>query len=114
MNHAKRFPLGERQFFEFAFALVGFRLAVGCAWHLIMRVEGAGGPLAHAVIGAARAKELHGAHRKQEEKEAVPERTEHDALPREKSSHRTMTHPLFAIPSAHARRAHAKSLTKLE
>jgi hypothetical protein len=46
MDDAKRLSLGEPDFFEFPFALIRFRLTVGCAGQLIVRVERGGGPLA--------------------------------------------------------------------
>lgn len=65
MDDAKGFSLGERQFLEFAFALIGFRLTVGCAGELIVRVKRAGGPLAKTIIRKRRAQELHSADRQQ-------------------------------------------------
>ena len=45
MNDAQRFPLGERQRFEFAFSLIGFRLAVRRPRQLIVSMNRSGGPL---------------------------------------------------------------------
>lgn len=97
MDDAKGFSLGERQFLEFAFALIGFRLTVGCAGELIVRVKRAGGPLAKTIIRKRRAQELHRADREQKEKRSVPGDTNHDLSPR-KSDHRTMSSTLSAIP----------------
>ena len=97
MDDAKGFSLGERQFLEFAFPLIGFRLTVGCAGELIVRVKRAGGPLAKTIIRKRRAQELHRADREQKEKQPVPGDTNHDLPPR-KSNHRTMSSPPSAIP----------------
>ena len=65
MDDAKGFSLGERQLLKLAFALIGFRLTVGCAGELILRVKRAGGPLAKAIIRIRRAQELHRTEREQ-------------------------------------------------
>ena len=97
MDDAKGFSLGERQFLEFALALIGFRLTVGCTGELIVRLKRAGGPLAKTIIRKRRAQELHCADREQKEKQPVPGDTNHDLPPR-KSDHRTMRSTLSAIP----------------
>jgi hypothetical protein len=80
-NGAEGFPLGERQFVEFALSLIGLRLAVERAGQLVMGMDWVGGPLALAIIGACRAYELHDAQGEQEEKYAVPDGTNHHRLP---------------------------------
>ena len=81
MDDAEGFSLGERQLLEFAFALIGFRLTVGCAGELIVRLKRARGPLAKTMIRKRRAQELHRADREQKEKQPVPGHTNHDLFP---------------------------------
>lgn len=99
MDDPKRLALGERQFFEFAFALIAFRLAVGRPGELVMGVDRrGGGPLALALIEARRAHELDGADREEKQKKTVSKGTDHDALPLTKWRHRTMRYAPSAIP----------------
>jgi hypothetical protein len=95
MDDTKGFPLGERQFLEFAFDLIGFSLAVRGARQLILCVN-RGGPLPQAILGIRRAQELHRAYGEKKEKKTVPESTDHDALPPKKSAHGTMMSTQFA------------------
>jgi hypothetical protein len=91
VDDAKCLSLGERQFLEFAFALIGFRLAVRCAGELIVSLEGAGGPLAKAIIQIRRAQKLHRADREQQEKQPRPGSMSHDTLPSRKPRHSIMS-----------------------
>jgi hypothetical protein len=84
-NDAEGFPLGGRQFIEFALSLIGLRLAVKRAGQLVLGMDWVGGPLALAIIGARRAYELHHAQGEQEEKYTVPDGTTHHRLPPDKS-----------------------------
>lgn len=95
MHDAKGFSLGERQFLEFAFDLIGFSLAVRGARQLILRVN-RGGALLQAILRICRAQELHRAYGEKEEKKTVPEATDHDALPPKKWAHGTMMSTQFA------------------
>ena len=104
MNDAKCFSLGEGQFLEFSFALIGFRLPVGRARQLIMRFEGVGGPLAEPVIGSGHCEKLRRHHREEEENQPLSEHTKHDALPLGKPRHSTMRSTRSAIPSVLSRR----------
>ena len=97
MNDAKRLSLGERQFLEFAFALIGFGLTVRRARHLVVCMIRAGGDMAQTIIGTGRAEELHRAQCEQEEKQTLCECTDHDALPLRKWHHSTMMSTRFAI-----------------
>lgn len=81
MYDAERFPLGERQFFKFAFSLIGFRLAVRRTRQLVVGMDRVGGPLVQAIIGARRAYELHHAQSEQEEKHTAPDGTDHHHCP---------------------------------
>ena len=98
VNDANGFPLGERQFFEFAFSLIGFRLAVGRTRQLVMGMDGVGRPFGQAIIGARRAYELHHAQGEQEKNQTEPHGTDHHPCPRQKRVHRTMSSTRSAIP----------------
>ena len=111
MDDAKGFSLGERQFLDLAFALIGFRLTVGCAGELIVRLKRAGRPLAKAIIRIGRAQELHRADREQKEKQPVPGETNHELSP-QKSDHRTMSRTLSAIPCNASQRAQPDQIHK--
>ena len=103
MDNAKGFPLGERQFLEFAFTLIRFSLTLGCAGELIVRLKRAGGPLTQAITWICRAQELHRADCEQEEKQPV---SNHDLdLPPRKSEHRTMSSTPSAIAPRLSRNA---------
>ena len=72
VDDPKCLSLGERQLFELAFPLIGFRLAVGCAGELIVGLKGGtGGPLAKAIIRISRAQKLHRADREQKQKQPM-------------------------------------------
>ena len=81
LDDAKGFTLGERKFLEFVFALIGFRLAVGCAGKLIVRLKRDGGPLAKALTRVRHPQRLDRANREQKEKQPVGGEPNHDALP---------------------------------
>ena len=72
MNDTKGLSLGERKFLEFAFTLIGFRLAVRCAGQLIVRLKGVGGALSKTIVRIRRAQELHRADGKQNEEQFMP------------------------------------------
>ena len=107
MDDAKGFPLGERQFLEFAFTLIRFSLTVGRAGELIVRLKRVGGPLTQAITRICRTQELHRADREQEEKQPVPGETNHDLPPR-KSDHRTMSSTPSAIAPRVSRNANSQ------
>jgi hypothetical protein len=99
MDDTKGLSLGKRQLLEFAFALIGFRLAVRRAGQLVVRVKGAGGPLVKTIARIRRAQKLHRADREQNEEQLMPGYTNHDALPPRESRHRNMSSTRSAIAS---------------
>jgi hypothetical protein len=100
MNDAKSFSLGEGQFLELPFALIGFGLAVRCAGQLVMGFERDGGPLAQPIIGTGRRQKLQREDRKQQENHSLSKHASHDALSLKKLRHRSMMSTPSAIPSA--------------
>ena len=72
VDDTKGLSLGQRQFLEFAFALIGFRLAVRCAGQLIVRLKRAGGPMSKTIVLVCRAQELHRADGEQHEEQPMP------------------------------------------